>query len=114
MAPPWELFGSEVFLIEPEVSDSVDSHIGPLGSPVRRGRRNLFPGRLNGSRTAQISPESPGRQRPTTEPDAAACEGVIETPGALAKPGRFLRRPLRRDNPAGPSVKTKIRIAQFK
>jgi hypothetical protein len=51
------------------------------------GRRNLFAGRLNGSRTAQISPESPGIQRPTTETADAACEEVIETPGASAKPG---------------------------
>jgi len=73
------------------------------------GRRNLFPGRLNGSRTAQILPESPGRQCPTTEPGAAACEGVIETPGALAKPGSLLRRPMRTETPAGPSAKNQTK-----
>jgi hypothetical protein len=30
-------------------------------------------------------PESPGTDRPTTEPAAAACEGLIEIPGALAE-----------------------------
>jgi hypothetical protein len=51
------------------------------------GRRNLLAGRLNGSRAAQIVPESPGRQSPTTETADAACEEFIETPGASAKPG---------------------------
>ena len=51
------------------------------------GRRNLFSGRLNGSWAAQIVPESPGRQCPTTETADAACEELIETPGASAKPG---------------------------
>jgi hypothetical protein len=65
------------------LSDFVDSHLPaeasaqagrvPLGSAGRMGRRNLFAGRLNGSITAQILPESPGRQRPTTETAAAAC-----------------------------------------
>jgi len=96
------------------LSDSVDSHIDPLGSAVRMDRRNLFAGRRNGSKAAQIVPESPERQRPTTETAAAACEGVIETPGALAKPGSPLRRPMRTAAPAGPSAKTKIRIAQFR
>jgi len=73
-----------------------------MGSAVRMGRRNLFAGRLNGSRTAQILPESPGRQRPTTETADAACEEVIETPGALAKPGWLLRRPMRTADPIGP------------
>ena len=68
-----------------KLSDSVDAHRAPLGSAVRMGRRNLFAGRLNGSRAAQIVPESPGRQRPTTETAAAACEEVIETPGALTQ-----------------------------
>jgi len=66
------------------------------------GRRNLFPGRRNGSRAAQILPESPGRQSPTTETADAACEEVIETPGALAKPGCLLRRPMRTADPSGP------------
>jgi hypothetical protein len=73
-----------------------------MGSAVRMGRRNLFAGRLNGSRAAQIVPESPGRQRPTTETAAAACEEVIETPGALSKPGCLLRRPMRTADPIGP------------
>ena len=85
-----------------------------MGSAVRMGRRNLFSGRLNGSRTAQILPESPGRQRPTTETADAACEEVIETPGAMAKPGCLLRRPMRRQTPSGLSAKTKIRIAQLR
>jgi hypothetical protein len=89
-------------LFLPELSDSVDSHRGPLGSAVRRGRRNFFPGPRNGSRAAQIVPESPGRDRPTTQTAAAACEGLIETPGALAQPGCFLRRPLRTADPSGP------------
>jgi hypothetical protein len=52
---------------------------------VRRGRRNFFPGPRNGSRAAQIVPESPGTERPTTETAAAACEELIEPPGALAE-----------------------------
>jgi hypothetical protein len=48
-------------------------------------RRNLFAGRRNGSRAAQIVPESPGRQRPTTETADAACEEVIETPGGVGE-----------------------------
>jgi hypothetical protein len=64
-------------------------HKGPPGSAVRRGRRTFFPGPRNGSRAAQIVPESPGRDRPTTETAAAACEGLIETPGALSQPGCF-------------------------
>jgi len=66
------------------------------------GRRNLFAGHLNGSRAAQIVPESPGRQRPTTETADAAGEEVLETPGASAKPGCFLRRPMRTADPSGP------------
>ena len=73
-----------------------------MGSAVRMGRRNLFAGSLNGSRAAQIVPESPGRQRPTTETADAACEEVIETPGALSKPGWLLRRPMRTADPIGP------------
>ena len=73
-----------------------------MGSAVCMGRRNLFAGRLNGSRTAQIWPESPGRQRPTTETADAACEEVIETPGASPKPGCLLRRPMRTADPIGP------------
>jgi hypothetical protein len=65
------------------------------------GRRNLFAGSLNGSRAAQIVPESPGRQCPTTETADAACEEVIETPGALSKPGCILRRPMRTADPSG-------------
>jgi len=65
------------------------------------GRRNLFAGRLNGSITAQILPESPGRQRPTTETADAACEEVIETSGASAKPEWLLRRPMRTADPIG-------------
>jgi len=55
--------------------------------------------------------ESPGRQRPTTETAAAACEGVIETPGALAEPGRFLLRPLRMADPSGSFRKRAIEEA---
>jgi len=66
------------------------------------GRRNLFAGCRNGSRTAQILIESPGKQCPTTETADAACEEVLETPGALAKPGRLLRRPMRTADPIGP------------
>ena len=73
-----------------------------MGSAVRMGGRNLFAGRLNGSTAAQILPESPGRQSPTTETPAAACEEVIETPGASAKPGCLLRRPMRAADPIGP------------
>ena len=91
--------------MRPKLSDSVDSHRVPMGSAVRMGRRNLFPGRLNGSRAAQILPESPGIQRPTTETTVAACEEVIETPGASAKPGSPLRRPMRTADPIGPSRK---------
>ena len=78
------------------------------------GRRNLFAGRRNGSRAAQILIESPGRQRPTTETADAACEEVIETPGASAKPGCLLRRLMRTADPSGLSEKTKIRIAQLR
>ena len=73
-----------------------------MGTAVRMGRRNLFAGCLNGSRAAQILPESPGRQNPTTETPDAACEEVIETPGALTKPGCLLRRPMRTADPIGP------------
>jgi hypothetical protein len=73
-----------------------------MGSAVRMGRRNLFAGRRNGSRAAQILTESPGRQRPTTETADAACEEVLETPGALSKPGCLLRRPMRTADPIGP------------
>jgi hypothetical protein len=73
-----------------------------MGSAVRMGRRNLFAGRLNGSRASQIVPESPGRQCLTTEPADAAGEEVIETPGALPKPGCLLRRPMRTADPIGP------------
>ena len=73
-----------------------------MGSAVRMGRRNLFAGRRNGSRAAQILPQSPGRQSPTTETAAAACEEVIETPGALSKPGWLLWRPMRTADPIGP------------
>jgi hypothetical protein len=66
------------------------------------GRRNLFAGRLNGSRAAQILIESPGKQHPTAETTDAACEEVIETPGALSKPGGLLRRPMRTADPIGP------------
>ena len=52
--------------------------------------------------TAQILPESPGRQRPTTETAAAAGEKVIETPGASAKSRWLLRRPMRTADPSGP------------
>jgi len=72
------------------------------------GRRNLFSGRLNGSGAAQILPESPGKQCPTTETADAACEEVIETPGALSKPGCLLRRPMRTQTPSGHSARTKI------
>ena len=73
-----------------------------MGSAIRMGRRNLFAGRRNGSRAAQIVIESPGRQCPTTETADAACEEVLETPGALAKPGCLLRRPMRMADPIGP------------
>jgi hypothetical protein len=72
------------------------------------GRRNLFAGRLNGSITAQIVPESPGRQRPTTETADAAGEEVLETPGALTKPRCLLRWPMRTADPIGSFRKTKI------
>jgi len=72
-----------------------------MGSAARMGRRNLFAGRLNGSKAAQIVPGSPGRQCPTTETADAACEEVIETPGALSKPGWILRRPMRAADPIG-------------
>ena len=78
-----------------------------MGSAVRMGRRNLLAGRRNGSITAQIVPESPGRQRPTTETTDAAGEEVLETPGALSKPGCFLRRPMRTADPIGPFRKNK-------
>ena len=64
------------------------------------GRRNLFAGRRNGSRAAQIVPESPGREHPTAETTDAAGEGVLETPGALSKPGSLLRRPMRTADPS--------------
>jgi len=70
-------------------------------------RRNLFAGRRNGSKAAQIVTESPGRQRPTTETAAAAGEEVIETLGASAKPGWLLRRPMRTADPSGPFRKSK-------
>ena len=73
-----------------------------MGSAGRMDRRNLFAGCRNGSRAAQTLIESPGRQRPTTETAAAACEEVIETPGALTKPGCLLRRPMRPADPIGP------------
>jgi hypothetical protein len=73
-----------------------------MGSAGRMGRRNFFAGRLNGSRAAQILTESPGGQRPTTETAGAACEEVLETLGASAKPGCLLRRPMRPADPIGP------------
>jgi hypothetical protein len=73
-----------------------------MGSAVRMGRRNFFAGCLNGSKAAQIVPESPGGQRPTTETADAACEEVIETLGASAKPQCLLRRPMRTADPIGP------------
>jgi hypothetical protein len=73
-----------------------------MGSAVRMGRRNFLAGRLNGSGAAQILPESPGRQRPTTATADAACEEVLETPGALTKPQCLLRRPMRTADPIGP------------
>jgi hypothetical protein len=88
--------------VPPKLSDFVDAHRVPLGSAVRMGRRNLFAGRLNGSKAAQILTESPGGQCPTTETADAACEEVIETPGASAKPGWLLRRPMRTADPSGP------------
>jgi hypothetical protein len=38
----------------PKLSDFVDAHRVPLGSAIRMGRRNLFAGRRNGSKAAQI------------------------------------------------------------
>ena len=73
-----------------------------MGSAVRMGRRNLFAGRRNGSRAAQIVIESPGKQCPTTETTDDAGEEVLETPGALSKPGCLLRRPMRTADPIGP------------
>ena len=84
-----------------------------MGSAVRMGRRNLFAGRRNGSRAAQILPESPGRQCPTTETDAAG-EEVIETPGASAKPGLSTAAHADGRPPSGPSAETKIKIAQLR
>ena len=98
----------------PKLSDSVDSHIGPLGSAIPWAAAIFSPAVSTAATTAQILPESPGRQGPTTETAAAAGEEVIETPGALTKPGCLLRRPMGRQTPAGPSAKTKIRIAQFR
>jgi hypothetical protein len=72
-----------------------------MGSAVRMGRRNFFAGRRNGSKAAQILTESPGGQRPTTETADAAGEEVLETPGASAKPGSLLRRPMRTADPSG-------------
>jgi hypothetical protein len=46
--------------------------------------------------------ESPGGQCPTTETADAACEEVLETPGASAKPGWLLRRPMWTADPIGP------------
>ena len=80
--------------------------MSPAGAAVRMGRRNLFTGRLNGSRAAQILPESPGRQRPTTETAAAACEEVIETPGRR-RSRVALRRPMRTADPSGHFRKNK-------
>ena len=91
-----------IIFVEPKLSDSVDAHRVPLGSAVRMGRRNLFAGHRNGSRAAQILTKSPGRQCPTTETAVAACEEVLETPGALSKPGCILRRPMRTADPSGP------------
>ena len=68
----------------------------------RMGRRKLFAGRRNGSKAAQILTESPGKQRPTTETTDAACEEVLETPGASSKLGCLLRRPMRTADPIGP------------
>jgi hypothetical protein len=50
--------------VVPKSSDYIDLHQVPLGSAVRMGRRNLFAGRLNGSRAAQILPESPRKAVP--------------------------------------------------
>jgi hypothetical protein len=58
-----------------------------MGSAVRMGRRNLFAGRRNGSKAAQIVTESPGGQRPTTERVDAACEEVIESPWGVGEAG---------------------------
>jgi len=85
-----------------------------MGSAVRMGRRNLFAGRRNGSRAAQILTESPGRQRPSTETTDAAGEEVLETPGALTKPGCLLRRPMRTTDPIEPLRRNQIRIAQLR
>jgi len=89
-------------VVQPKLSDSADAHRVPMGSAVRMGRRNFFAGRRNGSKAAQILTESPGGQRPTTETADAAGEEVIETPGASAKPGWLLRRPMRPADPIGP------------
>jgi hypothetical protein len=72
-----------------------------MGSAGRLGRRNLFAGRLNGSNN-RSDIASPRRQCPTTETADAACKEVIDTPGASAKPGWFLRRPMRTADPIGP------------
>jgi hypothetical protein len=55
------------------------------GLPCTGAAAIFFSGPRNGSRAAQIVPESPGTDRPTTGTAAAACEGVIEAPGALAE-----------------------------
>jgi hypothetical protein len=89
-------------MVLPKLSDFVDSHRVPLESAIRMGRRNLFAGCRNGSRAAQILIESPGKQCPSTETADAAGEEVLETPGALAKPGCLLRRPMRTADPSGP------------
>ena len=72
-----------------------------MGPVVRMGRRNFFAGRRNGSRAAQIVTESPGGQYPTTDTADAAGEEVLETPGALTRPGCLLRRPMRTTDPIG-------------
>jgi hypothetical protein len=91
-----------------KLSDFVDAHRVPLGSAVRMGRRNLFAGRRNGSRAAQILPESPGRQCPTTERrPTLPVRRLSNRRGALSKPGCLLRRPMRTADPSGSFRKNK-------
>jgi len=53
----------------------------PGGVCARRGRRNFYGGRHNGSHTAHISSGSPRRTEPTTEAAVAACHDLCRRPG---------------------------------
>jgi len=55
----------------------------PEGVCARRGRRNFYGGRHNGSHTAQISPDSPRRTESTTEAAVAAGHDLSGRPGGV-------------------------------